>query len=66
MKGIISWFARNGVAANLLMIIIAGAGLFSVSGVKKEIFPEFSLDIITIQVAYPRRQKQRTPPAPTR
>ena len=52
MKGIISWFARNGVAANLLMIIIAGAGLFSVSGVKKEIFPEFSLDIITIQVAY--------------
>jgi multidrug efflux pump subunit AcrB len=48
----IGWFARNPVAANLLMIVIMAAGLVSATQVKLEVFPEFSLDIITVTVPY--------------
>ena len=51
-KGIIFWFTRNGVAANLMMIVIVIAGLMTIAGVKKEIFPEFTTDMVRISVAY--------------
>ncbi len=51
-KGIIAWFARNGVAANLLMVGIMCLGLISAFKIKKEFFPEFSLNLITINVSY--------------
>lgn len=51
-KGIISWFARNRVAANLLMVGIMCLGLISAFNIKKEFFPEFFLDKITIRVPY--------------
>ena len=54
MKGVIEWFAHNPVAANLLMFVILISGLATLSfGVKEEVFPEFSLDMISISVAYP-------------
>ena len=49
----IPWFARNGVAANLLMIFIVVGGLFSLRTMKLELFPAFSLDHISISVPYP-------------
>ena len=52
MKGAISWFARNPVAANLLMVLIVAGGLFTALTVKREVMPEFSLDMITVQVPY--------------
>ena len=52
MNRAIGWFARNPVAANLLMIVIMAAGLVSATNVKREVFPEFSLDIITVTVPY--------------
>lgn len=52
-KGIISWFARNSVAANLLMILILVAGAMSVFSVRKQMFPEIELNIISIQVPFP-------------
>ena len=51
-KGIVSWFARNGVAANLLMIIIIVSGALTIPFLKKEIFPEYAVDIVTVQVEY--------------
>ena len=51
-KGIVSWFARNGVAANLLMIIIIVSGALTIPFLKKEIFPEYAVDIVTVQVRY--------------
>lgn len=49
----IKWFANNGVAANLLMLIICGGGLASMFfKTKIELFPQFSLDTITIQVPF--------------
>ena len=49
----IAWFAKNGVAANLLMGIILISGFFSIRGLKMELFPDFDLDLVTISVPYP-------------
>ena len=52
-RGPIAWMARNGVAANLLMLSLIFGGLFLGSRVKQEVFPEFELEIISITVPYP-------------
>ncbi|MEM7002618.1 MAG: efflux RND transporter permease subunit, partial [Pseudomonadota bacterium] len=48
----IAWFTRNGVAANLMMAIIIVGGLLSLTVVKKELFPLFTLDLISVRVLY--------------
>jgi multidrug efflux pump subunit AcrB len=48
----ITWMGRNHVAANLLMGFLVLSGLLALLGTKKETFPEFSLDMIQIQVPY--------------
>lgn len=53
MNSIISWFAENKVAANLLMVFIVVAGVLSLQDTRKEILPNISLDLITISVPYP-------------
>ncbi|MDO6611055.1 efflux RND transporter permease subunit [Shewanella sp. 1_MG-2023] len=52
-KGIITWFARNNVAANLLMFALLIGGLFSSLLINKEVFPTFELNLLNISVAYP-------------
>lgn len=52
MNGMIAWFAKNPVAANLLMVFIVVSGAISVLSVNSEVFPEFELDMISIQVPY--------------
>ena len=51
-QGILSWFASNHVAANLLMLLIGVAGLLSIFSARLEVFPEMSLDMINIMVPY--------------
>ncbi len=51
--GPIAWMARNGVAANLLMIGILAAGLLSLGSLDQEVLPEHSLDRIQVSVPYP-------------
>ena len=53
MRRIIAWFAANGVAANLLMLSIVVGGLLTVPNLKKEVFPEFSSDMVLVTVPYP-------------
>ncbi|MDB4662731.1 efflux RND transporter permease subunit [Verrucomicrobiales bacterium] len=53
MNGAINWFSRNHVAANFLMLIVVVLGLQTWGKLKKEIFPETSIDMISIQVPYP-------------
>lgn len=53
MKRAITWMAKNGVAANLLMLFIVTAGLLSLLNIRQEVFPEFSLDTIQVRVEYP-------------
>ena len=54
VHGLIGWFAKNHVAANLLMIGIIGLGVYSlVAEIKKESFPEFIRNQIQVQVPFP-------------
>jgi multidrug efflux pump subunit AcrB len=47
----ISWFARNSVAANLLMISIILGGVFALNNsVRLEVFPPFDVDTVTVRV----------------
>ncbi len=52
-SGIIAWFTRNSVAANLLMLVLLIGGLFSTFLINKEVFPSFELNLLRISVAYP-------------
>ncbi|MGB6928617.1 MAG: efflux RND transporter permease subunit [Syntrophobacteria bacterium] len=53
MKGAVAWFAENHVAANLLMLFFLLAGAVTGLTTKLEIFPETSLDMISITMEYP-------------
>ena len=53
MRGLAEWFARNSVAANLLMMVLVVGGIAGMATVKMELFPEFSTDVITVAVAHP-------------
>ncbi|MEX1366803.1 MAG: efflux RND transporter permease subunit [Nannocystaceae bacterium] len=52
-KGALAWMARNSVAANLLMFVLVIGGVLGVVKTKQEVFPEFTLDTITVSVPYP-------------
>jgi len=48
----IAWFARNHVAANLLMVTILFTGLMSLKlNIPLEIFPSFESDTISVQIS---------------
>ncbi|MEM0967378.1 MAG: efflux RND transporter permease subunit [Verrucomicrobiota bacterium] len=49
----IAWFARNGVAANLLAIILTVGGLLVATAIKLELFPKFELEVVLVAVPYP-------------
>ena len=51
--GIISWMIFNRVTPNLLMIVLIIGGLFMSTKIKREVFPEFELDRVSVDVAYP-------------
>jgi multidrug efflux pump subunit AcrB len=51
-KGVIAWFARNNVAANLLMVVLIVGGLFGAISIQKQVFPSFELNIIQVRVPY--------------
>ena len=52
MRGMIDWFARNSVAANLMMAFILVSGILAMSSVREESFPEIELDRINVEVPY--------------
>ncbi|MFG0315336.1 MAG: efflux RND transporter permease subunit, partial [Phycisphaerales bacterium] len=53
MRGPIAWMAQNSIAANLLMVILLVGGVWSALSIQKEVFPEFQLDIVEVDVGYP-------------
>ena len=53
MKNIIRWFILNTVAANLLMVFIIIAGIFTLSRLRMEVFPDITIPIINVSVIYP-------------
>lgn len=53
MKTVLAAFARNTVFANILLILIFIAGGLATWQMVRESFPEFSIDMIVVNVAYP-------------
>ena len=51
----IAWFARNGVAANLLMVAVIAAGAITIwqGKIPVEVFPDVPSRIVEISVPYP-------------
>ncbi len=52
-RGIIAWFARNPVAANLLMVLILLGGLLTAFTIRKQMFPQFEINWLSVQAVYP-------------
>lgn len=52
MKGLISWWARNGVAANLLMIAIILLGILGFVKLEREFFPTLNVNGMSVSVAW--------------
>ncbi|MBL6808742.1 MAG: efflux RND transporter permease subunit, partial [Pseudomonadales bacterium] len=52
MKGIITWFVDNVVAANLLMFILLAGGVMSLFTTHQEEFPNVDPDVVSIAVPY--------------
>jgi len=52
-NSIIAWLVKNKVTANIIMLIFLIGGVYMGFFIKKEVFPEFELDMVTISVAYP-------------
>ncbi|HEX4878501.1 MAG TPA: efflux RND transporter permease subunit [Limnobacter sp.] len=52
-SGPLAWMTKNTVAANILMWTCLIGGVIGFSSMTKEVFPEFELDLVTINVAYP-------------
>jgi multidrug efflux pump subunit AcrB len=51
-KGLIAWFAKNHVAANLLMFMILAFGIVSSFTIRKQTTPDFELNMIQVRVPY--------------
>lgn len=52
-KGLIAWFARNSVAANLLMVFILIGGLLTIQTINKQMFPQVKINWISYSAPYP-------------
>jgi HAE1 family hydrophobic/amphiphilic exporter-1 len=53
MKSVLRWAIDNSPAMNTLMIALLVVGGFSLYSLRREVFPEFDLEIILITVPYP-------------
>lgn len=51
-EGIIGWFVRNHVAANLLMFAIIGLGLYSGLNLRQQTTPDFDINYVSVRVPY--------------
>ncbi len=53
MKSIIAWTVHNTPAMNVLIFAVMIIGLISFSTMRREVFPEFDLEIALVSVPYP-------------
>jgi multidrug efflux pump subunit AcrB len=50
--GLIAWFARNHVAANLLMLAVVVVGIVVARNIRQEIYPLFQIDTVVVDMQY--------------
>ncbi|HCY84808.1 MAG TPA: AcrB/AcrD/AcrF family protein [Desulfobacteraceae bacterium] len=52
-KGMVSFLAGHPTAANLMMILFLALGAISIGDLRRETFPDFSIDAVEITAVYP-------------
>ena len=52
MRGLIAWFVKNPVAANLLMVAMFVSGIFGFSQLEREFIPGVTVNGMTVSVAW--------------
>lgn len=52
-EGLIGFFARHSVIANLIMMLLVAGGFWTMYNIQKEVLPQFELDIVEVDVTYP-------------
>jgi len=57
-KGLIAWWARNPIAANLLMVVAFAAGIIGFLSMEREVFPAFPWNGVSVSVAWPGASPQ--------
>ena len=58
MRSLISWFAKNPIAANLLMVGILVAGLLGFNNMEREVFPVVKINQVMVDVVWPGARAQ--------
>ncbi len=58
MQGLIAWWVRNPVAANLLMVGILISGWLGLTNIQKEAFPSVQPDLVQVEVVWPGASPQ--------
>ena len=53
MRSLIRWAIENTPAMNIIMVAVILVGLFCLSTLRRETFPDFDLDTIMVSVPYP-------------
>lgn len=66
MDRLTSWFIRNPVAANLIMVVIFVAGVISLWGIRIEGFPQIPPDSISVSIYYPGASAEQVDESVTR
>ncbi|GAB3103169.1 efflux RND transporter permease subunit [Pseudomaricurvus hydrocarbonicus] len=59
-QGVIPWFARNPVAANLFMLLVIVLGVFQMDGLRKEAFPSLEPNSLTVSMSYDSGSAQQS------
>ncbi|MEW9799224.1 efflux RND transporter permease subunit [Alteromonas sp. CYL-A6] len=57
-QGLIAWFARNSVAANLLMVFVIIMGIAGYLTIQRQMFPNIEINYINISAQYPGASPQ--------
>ncbi|MEM7559852.1 MAG: efflux RND transporter permease subunit, partial [Planctomycetota bacterium] len=53
MNRIVRWAINNTPAINVMIVALLAAGMFSFYSMRREVFPEFELEVILVRVPYP-------------
>ncbi|MFT7045590.1 MAG: multidrug efflux pump subunit AcrB, partial [Celeribacter sp.] len=51
-QGILSYFTRHRTIANLLLVLMLGAGLFALPNMRAQFFPDVVVDTVTVSVSW--------------
>lgn len=53
MRNLISYFAKQGIFVDLITLFVFVSGLSALVGIKREVFPNISFDLIVVTTVYP-------------